>query len=147
MIGQTISHYRILEKLGEGGMGIVYKARDVQLKRYVALKFLQPELTQDSEARERFVVEAQNASALDHANICTIYEIDQTAEGQTFMSMAYYEGATLQEKLERGPLQAEEAVRIAMQVAEGLSKAHAAGIIHRDINPANIMITKVALND
>ncbi|MFQ5641734.1 MAG: serine/threonine protein kinase, partial [bacterium] len=141
MVGKTISHYRILDKLGEGGMGVVYKAEDIRLKRLVALKFLLPDLTQDSIASSQFTLEAQTASALDHANICTIYEIDETKDGQTFISMAYYEGETLQNRLMRGPLPVEEAVDMAMQVAEGLVKAHNAEIIHRDINPANIVLT------
>jgi serine/threonine protein kinase len=99
MIGKTISHYRIIEKLGEGGMGVIFKAEDTKLKRFVALKFLPPALTLDKEARDRFIYEAQAASGLDHPNICTIYEIDETAEGQMFMAMAYYEGETLQKKV------------------------------------------------
>jgi serine/threonine protein kinase len=99
MIGQTISRYKILEKLGEGGMGIVYKAEDTRLKRTVALKFLPPHLTRDQEAIERFIYEAQTASSLDHQNICTIYEIDETDDGQKFIAMAYYEGETLQKKV------------------------------------------------
>ncbi|MFQ5606279.1 MAG: serine/threonine protein kinase, partial [bacterium] len=141
MVGKTISHYRILDKLGEGGMGVVYKAEDIRLKRLVALKFLLHDLTQDSIASSQFTLEAQTASALDHANICTIYEIDETKDGQTFISMAYYEGETLQSRLKRGPLPVDEAVDMAMQVAEGLVKAHNAEIIHRDINPANIVLT------
>jgi serine/threonine protein kinase/lipoprotein NlpI len=141
MIGKTISHYRILEKLGEGGMGVVYKAEDTKLRRPVALKFLPPELTRDPGAKERFIKEAQAASALDHPHICNIHEIDETAEGQLFMCMACYEGETLKEMIARGPLGIEEAIRIAAQIGEGLTKAHAAGIVHRDLKPANIMIT------
>ncbi len=146
MIGQTISHYRIQAKLGEGGMGIVYKAEDTKLKRTVALKFLPPTLTSDPEAKERFIHEAQAASALDHKNVCTIYEIDETKDGQLFIVMACYEGQTLKERLHVGamhasPLSITEAIDIAIQVAQGLQKAHEKGIVHRDIKPANIMIT------
>ena len=142
MIGKTISHYRILEKLGEGGMGVVYKAEDTRLHRAVALKFLSPELTRDPEAKDRFIQEAQAASALDHPNICNIHEIDETAEGQLFICMACYEGETLKERIKRGRLEALEAVRIAMQVGQGLAKAHSHGIVHRDIKPANIVVTE-----
>jgi pentatricopeptide repeat protein len=141
MIGKTISHYKIIEKLGEGGMGVVYKAEDLKLKRIVALKFLPADLTRDPEAKERFIQEAQTASALDHPNICTIFEIDETEDGQIFITMAYYEGETLKKKIERGPLKLDEAIDIAIQVAQGLSRAHESDIIHRDIKPANIMIT------
>jgi serine/threonine protein kinase/tetratricopeptide (TPR) repeat protein len=142
MIGRAISHYKIVEKLGEGGMGVVYKAEDVKLKRTVALKFLPPELTRDAEAKERFVHEAQAASALDHPDICTIHEIDETEDQRLFIVMAYYEGETLRHKMDRGPLEVGEAARIAVQVARGLGAAHEAGIVHRDIKPGNIMITK-----
>jgi len=142
MIGKTISHYRIIEKLGEGGMGIVYKAEDLKLKRTIALKFLSPELTRDTEAKERFIQEAQATSALDHPNICTIHEIDETEDGQLFIVMAYYEGETLKKKIERGQLELEQSIDIAVQVAQGLAIAHEKGIIHRDIKPANIMITE-----
>jgi serine/threonine protein kinase/Tfp pilus assembly protein PilF len=141
MIGKTISHYRILEKLGEGGMGVVYKAEDTKLRRPVALKFLPPELTRDPEAKERFIQEAQAASALDHPNICNIHEIDETSDGQLFICMAYYEGETLKEKIKRGPLDVRTAIGIAMQVGQGLAKAHSHGIVHRDIKPANIVVT------
>ena len=142
MIGKTISHYRILEKLGVGGMGIVYKAQDTNLKRHVALKFLPIEYTRDNEAKQRFIQEAQTASALDHPNICTIYEIDKTEDGQMFIAMACYEGETLKHRIERGTLDINEAIDITNQVAQGLARAHEAGIIHRDIKPANIIITK-----
>ncbi|MBW2037520.1 MAG: protein kinase, partial [Deltaproteobacteria bacterium] len=132
---------KIVEKLGEGGMGVVFKAEDIKLNRFVALKFLPPELTRDPEAKERFIHEAQAASGLEHNNICTIHEIDETEDGQMFICMAYYEGETLKKKLKRGPLKFDEAIDIAIQVAQGLSKAHAQGIVHRDIKPANIMIT------
>jgi len=141
MIGRIISHYNILEKLGEGGMGVVYKAEDARLKRTVALKFLPPELTRDADARERFVQEAQTASALDHANINTIYEISQTEDGHMFIAMAYCEGENLREKLKKGHLRINEAIDIAKQIARGLARAHESGVVHRDIKPANIMIT------
>ncbi len=142
MIGKMISHYKILEYLGGGGMGVVYKAEDTLLKRTVALKFLPPELTQDPEAKERFVHEAQAASTLDHPNICTIHEIGQMDDGKMFIVMAYYEGETLKKEIEDGRLKIEDGIEIAIQVARGLAKAHEAGIVHRDIKPANIMITK-----
>jgi Tol biopolymer transport system component len=142
MIGQTISHYKILEKLGEGGMGVVYKAEDTKLKRTVALKFLPPELTRDEEAKERFVHEAQAASALEHNNICNIHEIAETDDSQLFICMAYYEGETLKKRIETGPMMIEEALDVAIQVASGLTKAHDSGIVHRDTKPANVIITK-----
>ena len=141
MIGKTISHYQILEKLGEGGMGVVYKAEDLKLKRIVALKFLPPELTRDPEAKERFIQEAQAASALDHPNICTIHEIDETADGQLFIVMACYDGETLKKKVISNQLSVDSAIDFAIQIAQGLAKAHLHGITHRDIKPANVMIT------
>ena len=140
MIGKIVSHYKILEYLGGGGMGVVYKAEDTKLKRTVALKFLPPDLTRDPDAKERFIHEAQAASALEHANICSVHEIGEH-EGQTFIVMGYYEGETHKKKIERGPFPIDEAVNIAVQVAQGLAKAHDAGIIHRDVKPANIMVT------
>jgi serine/threonine protein kinase/tetratricopeptide (TPR) repeat protein len=141
LIGSIVSHYNILEKLGQGGMGVVYKAEDTNLKRFVALKFLPPNLTHNPEANERFIHEAQAASALDHPNICTIHEIAKTADGQTFIVMAFYEGQSLKEKLKQGPLDIDHAIGITADVAAGLARAHEAGIVHRDIKPANIMIT------
>ena len=146
MIGRTFSHYKILEKLGAGGMGVVYKARDLKLDRTVALKFLPPHLgvlEEESQrvARERFVQEAKAASALDHLNIGTIHEIDDTEDGQTFIAMAFYDGETLKKKITRGPLPVTEAVSMASQIAQGLAKAHEQGIVHRDIKPANVMVT------
>jgi TolB-like protein/predicted Ser/Thr protein kinase len=141
MIGQTVSHYRILEKLGEGGMGVVYKALDTKLERFVALKFLPPEFMRDAEARARFIREAQAAAALHHPDICTIYEIDE-AEGQAFISMAYVDGESLSERIRRGPLKLEEALEIAVHVAQGLQAAHEKGIVHRDIKSANVMLTR-----
>ena len=140
MVGKVISHYKILEKLGEGGMGVVYKAEDTKLKRTVALKFLPSEFTRDAAARERFVHEAQAAAALDHPDICTIYEIDE-AEGQAFISMAYIEGESLKERIGRGPLRLHEALDVAAHIAQGLQAAHEKGIVHRDIKSANVMLT------
>ena len=140
MIGKTISHYKILEELGRGGMGVVYKAEDTKLKRTVALKFLPPELTRDPEAKRRFIHEAQAAAALSHPNICTVHEIDEY-EGTSFIAMEYIEGQSLKEKVESGPLKVEQAVDIAIEVAEGLQEAHGKGIVHRDIKSANIMVT------
>ncbi len=141
MIGNTIAHYKILEKLGDGGMGVVYKAEDTKLKRFVALKFLPIDLNRDEEAKQRFILEAQTASALDHPNICNIHEIGETAEGQLFIVMAYYEGATLKQKVASGQLSVDSSMDIAIQVAQGLAKAHEHGLIHRDIKPTNIMVT------
>ncbi len=141
MIGQAVSHYRIISKIGEGGMGIIYKAQDTKLKREVALKFLPPELTRDQEAKERFIREAQTISGIDHPNICTVYEIDETKDGQIFIAMACYNGRTLKEKLEDCRITIEEAVNITIDVTQGLAKAHKQGIVHRDIKPANIFIT------
>lgn len=138
--GTVISHYKIIEKIGEGGMGVVYKAEDTRLKRTVALKFLPPELTREPEAKERFVHEAQAASALDHPNICTIHEIDE-ASGQTFIAMACIDGPNLKEKVQTGPLKLDETLDIAIQVACGLQAAHEKGIFHRDLKSGNIMVT------
>jgi serine/threonine protein kinase len=140
--GETFARkYKIMEELGRGGMAVIYKAEDIKLKRAVALKFLSPELTRDPEARERFIQEARAASALDHPNICTIYEIEETKAGRMFIAMACYAGETLKRKIQRGPLQLEEALDIVLQVAQGLAKAHYQNIVHRDIKPANIMVT------
>jgi serine/threonine protein kinase len=141
MIGKTVSHYSIIEELGRGGMGVVYKAEDTKLGRAVALKFLPTELTRDEEAKKRFIREARAASALQHNNICTIHEIDETPAGDIFIAMDYYEGQSLADLIARGPLPIEESLGIIAQVTTGLSKAHGAGIIHRDIKPANILIT------
>ncbi|UCF78985.1 MAG: protein kinase [Candidatus Eiseniibacteriota bacterium] len=140
MIDKTISHYKILEKLGEGGMGVVYKAEDTKLKRTVALKFLPPELTRDSEAKARFLHEAQAAAALSHPNICTVHEIDE-ADGQIFIATECIEGKTLKEKIASGPMKIDEALSTVIQVAEGLQEAHERGIVHRDIKSANVMVT------
>jgi tetratricopeptide (TPR) repeat protein len=141
VIGKTVSHYTILERLGGGGMGVLYKAEDTRLKRLVALKFLPPELTRDEAAKERFEQEARTASALDHPNVCTIHEIDETADGQVFICMAFYDGESLKSKLSRGPLSFDDTLTIAIQVAEGLAQAHEHGIVHRDIKPANVVLT------
>jgi serine/threonine protein kinase/tetratricopeptide (TPR) repeat protein len=142
VIGETVSHYRILERLGGGGMGVVYKAEDTRLKRYVALKFLPSELTRDAAAKERFEQEARTASALDHPNVCTIHEIDTTPDGQVFICMAFYDGESLKGRLARGPLSIEETLNIVAQVADGMKQAHEHGIVHRDIKPANVMLTR-----
>ncbi len=140
MIGKTISHYQITEKLGEGGMGVVYKALDTTLDRHVAIKFLPPHLNSDNQAKTRFVQEAKAASALNHANIAVVHEIDETPEEQMFIVMAYYGGQTLKEKLEGGALDVDDSVAIVSQLASGLDKAHEKGILHRDIKPANILM-------
>jgi non-specific serine/threonine protein kinase len=141
VIGQTVSHYKILEELGGGGMGVVYKAEDTKLGRTVALKFLPPELTRNKDAKARFVREARAASALQHHNICTIHEIDESPDGRLFICMDCYDGETLDEKIARGALPSGDAIAIVSQVVTGLSEAHAAGMVHRDIKPANIMVT------
>lgn len=140
MIGKTVSHYRILEKLGEGGMGAVYKAEDIKLKRTIALKFLPPEMTRSGTAKQRFVREAQVAASLEHPNVCTIHEIEETGDGQLFICMAYCTGEPLASRLKRGPLELNESVDIAIGIARGLAEAHSHGIIHRDIKPSNVMI-------
>jgi non-specific serine/threonine protein kinase len=140
MIGQTISHYKILEKIGEGGMGVVYKAEDTKLERTVVLKFLPAPVTKSEEDKIRFKHEAKAAAKLHHPNICTIHEIDE-ADGQFFIVMAYIEGETLQDKIKTSPLRISEALNYIIQVAEGLSIAHRSGIVHRDIKSSNIMIT------
>ncbi len=139
MIGHTISHYKITEKLGEGGMGVVYKAEDTKLDRPVALKFLAPHLLRDDEARKRFEREAKAAARLDHPNICTVYEIDE-AEGRTFIVMAFLEGRPLSVRIKEGPLKLSEALSVAIQTADGLEAAHENGITHRDIKPDNLML-------
>ena len=132
--------YKILDKLGQGGMGVVYKAEDTRLKRLVALKFLSSELTRDEDAKKRFMREAQAVAALDHPNICAVHEIDE-AEEKTFISMAYVKGHSLKEKISAGALGLEQSIRIALQITSGLKEAHEKNIVHRDIKPANIMLT------
>ncbi len=141
MIGKTIAQYEVLDKLGEGGMGVVYKARDTRLDRIVALKFLPAHVGGDEAGKQRFLNEAKAASALDHSNICSIFSIEQTDEGTLFIVMAYYEGMSLKQKIDQGPLSIKEAVNYAIQMASGLQKAHRKRIVHRDLKPDNIFIT------
>ena len=141
MIGQTISHYKITDKLGEGGMGVVYKATDTTLDRTVALKFLAAHLCENEEGRKRFIHEAKAAAALDHPNICTVYEVNQE-EGQTFIAMAYVEGLSIKQRIEQRPLKLDDALDIGIQTAQGLKAAHQKEIVHRDIKPANLMLTE-----
>jgi serine/threonine protein kinase/Tol biopolymer transport system component len=141
LLGRTIGPYRVTELLGSGGMGVVYKAEDSRLSRTVALKFLSPGLTRDPAAKARFIQEARAASSLDHPNLCTILDLGETGDGQLYIAMPCYDGETLRGRIGRGPLPVEEALDIALQTARGLAKAHRSGIIHRDVKPANLIVT------
>ncbi len=140
--GRTISHFRIGEPLGSGGMGVVYAAEDTRLGRPVALKFLAPEVIRNPEAKARFLTEAQAVSALDHTNLCTIHEAGESEDGLLFLAMPRYHGESLDRRIARGPLPVEEALDIAVQAARGLAKAHEHGVIHRDVKPGNLFVTR-----
>ena len=142
ILGEIVGHYCLLEEIGRGAMGIVYRAQDTRLKRPVALKFLSPRLSADKRARARLEREAQAASALDHPNICTVYEIGETDDGRLYLALACYDGETLERKIEQGTLEIDDAIRIAVHVARGLAAAHRHGIVHRDVKPSNILVTE-----
>ncbi len=141
MTGQTISHYKILEKLGQGGMGEVWKAEDTQLRRTVALKFLSSETVGDEEIKARLIREAQASASLDHPNICQVFGIHEE-QGKTFIAMAHIEGPSLADKIKERPLPLEEALDLAIQIAEGLQEAHEQGVVHRDVKPSDVMLDR-----